>query len=205
MIQNISRSNSCNVCFDKSVYYCSECGHYYCKYCNEKVHQHPERVDHNPKFVNNRGDLSLDSTQEELSISQDESITENSLSVEQSFLQAEIIATFAERFHITAIKNFQKEIIQATLDGRDTLVLYPTGSGKSICFQFPPVFLKKKAIIITPTISLMQEQVNKLNGLGIQSVFLGSAQSDKQAEILGLNHDSEISLTFVTPEWITKP
>ena len=51
----------------------------------------------------------------------------------------------------------------------------------------------------------MQDQVNKLNGLGIQSVFWGSAQSDKQAEILGLNPDSEISLTFVAPEWITKP
>ena len=51
----------------------------------------------------------------------------------------------------------------------------------------------------------MQDQVNKLNGLGIQSVFLGSAQSDKQAEILGLDPDSEMSLTFVTPEWITKP
>ena len=50
----------------------------------------------------------------------------------------------------------------------------------------------------------MQDRVNKLNGLGIQSV-LGSAQSDKQAEIVGLDPDSEISLTFVTPEWITKP
>ena len=61
---------------------------------------------------------------------------------------------------------------------RNTLVIYPTGSGKSLCFQFPPVYENKKAVVITPTISLMQDQVYKLNQLGIPSVFLGSAEFD---------------------------
>ena len=90
------------------------------------------------------------------------------------------------------------------LAGKDTLVLYPTGSGKSLCFQFPPVYLGKKAIIVTPTISLMQDQVQKLNSLGIQSAYLGSAQFDKQAESRALDPTSEETLIFVTPEWITK-
>ena len=93
------------------------------------------------------------------------------------------------------------------MDGQDTLVLYPTGSGKSLCYQFPPVYLNKKAIIVTPTISLMQDQVKKRSNLGIRSVYLGSAQCDKKVELicLSLEPDSEESIIFVTPEWIMKP
>ena len=61
------------------------------------------------------------------------------------------------------------------------------------------------AIIVTPTISLMQDQVHKLNDIQVPSVFLGSAQLDKLAEVRALNPDSKEQLIFVTPEWITKP
>lgn len=91
------------------------------------------------------------------------------------------------------------------MDGQDTLVLYPTGSGKSLCYQFPPVYLNKKAIIVTPTISLMQDQVKKRSNLGIRSVYLGSAQCNKKVELICLEPDSEESIIFVTPEWIMKP
>ena len=129
----------------------------------------------------------------------------SSPSLEESFHQATLIATLAERFNLTSFKPFQKEVIDALLAGKDALVIYPTGSGKSLCFQFLPVYQNKKAIIVTPTISLMQDQVHKLNGLGIPSEFLGSAQLDKQAEIRVLQPNSKELLIFVTPEWITKP
>ena len=89
------------------------------------------------------------------------------------FEHAARVATLAERFGLTA---FKENIIDATLNGKDSLVIYPTSSGKSICFQFPPVYWNKKAIVVTPTISLMQDQVCKLNELSIPSVFfwLGS-------------------------------
>ena len=128
----------------------------------------------------------------------------NSPSLEESFQQASLIATLAERFQLTSFKPFQKAVIQATMQGKDTLVVHPTGSGKSLCFQFPPVYWNKKAIIITPTISLMRDQVEKLNGVGIQSVFLGSAQLNMQAEERALDADSKDLLIFVTPEWISK-
>ena len=97
-------------------------------------------------------------------------------------------------------------IIEATLAGEDTLVLYPTGIGKSLCFQFPPVYVNKKAIIVTPTIiSLLQDHVAKLNGLGLKSVYLGSAQCDKLVESKSLDPESDAIIVFVTPEWITKP
>ena len=129
----------------------------------------------------------------------------NSSSAEDSFQHATLVATLAEKFTLTSFKPFQKTIITAALEGRDTLVIQPTGSGKSLCFQFIPVYLKKKAIIVTPTISLMQDQVHKLNSIGISSVLLGSAQLDKQVEVHALKPGSREHLIFVTPEWITKP
>ena len=103
------------------------------------------------------------------------------------------------------MKPFQKEIIDTVLDGKDTLVIQRTGSGKRLCFQYPAVYLNKKAIIVTPTISLMQDQVHKLNSIGISSVFLGSAQLDKQVEAVQvLQPESKELVVFVTPEWISK-
>ena len=115
----------------------------------------------------------------------------NSSAAEDSFQHATKIATLAEKFCLTSFKKFQREVIDATLVGKDTLVVYPTGSGKSLCFQFPPVYLNKKAVIITPTISLMTDQVHKLNGMDIPSAFLGSAQLDRSVEIEALKPDSK--------------
>ena len=92
-----------------------------------------------------------------------------------------------------------------TLEGHDSLVLQPTGSGKSLCFQFPPIYENKKAIVISPTISLMQDQVTNLREKGIPAIFLGSAQLDKQAESYALQENGEERIIFVTPEWISKP
>ena len=94
---------------------------------------------------------------------------EISPSLESSFIDAELIAVLAEKFKLTSFKPFQRRIIDATIAGEDTLVLYPTGSGKSLCYQFSPVYMNKKAIIVTPTISLMQDQVAKLNCLGLKA------------------------------------
>ena len=129
----------------------------------------------------------------------------SSPSLDDSLQNATLIATLAERFKLTSFKPFQKEVIGATLQGKDTLVLYPTGSGKSLCFQFPPVYENKKGIIITPTISLMQDQVDKLNEMGISSVYLGSAQFDRNIEKRVFEPNSKESLIFVTPEWVIKP
>ena len=82
------------------------------------------------------------------------------------------------------------------------MVIYPIGSGKSLCFQFPPVYDNKKGIVITTTISLMQDQVQKL---GISSVYSGSAQFDRNMEKHALEPDSKHALIFVTPERVTEP
>lgn len=141
----------------------------------------------------------------ELSMETDEFPFPTSQSVDDTFREATLIATLAESFSLTHFKAFQKDVITTTLEGRDSLVLQPTGSGKSLCFQFPPIYENKKAIVISPTISLMQDQVTNLREKGIPAIFLGSAQLDKQAESYALEENGEERIIFVTPEWISKP
>ena len=117
---------------------------------------------------------------------------------------ATFVATLAEKFKLTSFKPFQKDIIKAVLDGKDALVIYPTGSGKSLCFLFPPVYKEQKTIVVTPTISLMQDQVQKLMSMGIYATYLGSAQFDKQVESVSLAPNSKYRIIFVTPEWIAR-
>lgn len=127
----------------------------------------------------------------------------SSQGLDDTFREATLVSTLAERFSLTHFKGFQKEVVKATPDGRDSVVLQPTGSGKSFCFQFPPIYENKKAVVISPTISLMQDQVTNLREKGIPAIFLGSAQLDKQAESNALEESGE-RIIFVTPEWISK-
>ena len=108
----------------------------------------------------------------------------------------------ADCFNLTHFKDFQYQVINATLDRRDTLVVQPTGSGKSLCFQFPAVYSKKMTLVITPTISLMQDQTFELKKIGISATYLGSAQMDSHAENKALCAESNIHIVFVSPEWL---
>lgn len=85
---------------------------------------------------------------------------------------------------------------------KDTLVVQPTGSGKSLCFQFPAVHTGKISLVITPTISLMQDQTYELQKNNISAMYLGSAQIDPCAESKVFPPDSNVLLLFVSPEWL---
>ncbi|MEK9180646.1 MAG: DEAD/DEAH box helicase, partial [Patescibacteria group bacterium] len=74
----------------------------------------------------------------------------------------------------------QREIIERALQKRDSLVLMPTGGGKSICFQLPAVIQSGLTVVISPLISLMKDQVDDLRENGIAAVFINSSQSDKE-------------------------
>ena len=70
------------------------------------------------------------------------------------------------------------------------------------CFQFPAVYTKKLALVVTPTISLMQDQTHELSRKGISAVYLGSAQMDIHAEDRIFAPESDVSVLFVSPEWL---
>ena len=104
----------------------------------------------------------------------------------------------ADRFQLTSFKDWQQRAIEAAISGKDTLIIQPTGSGKSLCFQFPAVWSKKTAVVITPTVSLMSDQTSNLEARNIKSTFLGTAQKDKSVYSKILS--GEYKLVFVTPE-----
>ena len=153
----------------------------------------------------------LDSTASNVSTSNysttDDSFMEDDPAVDEIFSHIDVNSTaqryiLAEKFGITRFQDFQKEAIEATLQGRDVLVIQPTGKGKSLCYQFPAVFSGNTTLVITPTISLMQDQTHELTAKGINAVFLGSAQTDPLAETKAFNRDTPNTIVYVSPEWL---
>lgn len=105
---------------------------------------------------------------------------------------------------IFGYKNFrksQKDIIDNILNGQDTLVLMPTGGGKSLCYQIPALCMDGIAVVISPLIALMQDQVSALKTLGVKAEFLNSTlDADESRDILNKVLQNEIDLIYVSPE-----
>lgn len=87
-----------------------------------------------------------------------------------------MIETLQEKFKIAEFRRGQREIISSVLEGRDVLAVLPTGGGKSLCYQLPAVHLDKLAIVVSPLIALMKDQVASLTRMGIPAGALHSGQ-----------------------------
>ena len=95
----------------------------------------------------------------------------------------------------------QSQIINSVLSKKDSLVLMPTGGGKSLCFQIPALMFKGLTIVISPLISLMQDQVDSLKANGIKAEYINSSQTPKQIEeIKNKIKDNQIKLLYIAPE-----
>lgn len=95
----------------------------------------------------------------------------------------------------------QEEIINSLLSGRDAVGIMPTGAGKSICYQLPSLMLKGLAIVISPLISLMKDQVNALEGSGISAAYLNSSLSPEEySAVLASCRAGRYKLCYVAPE-----
>ncbi|KZN41381.1 ATP-dependent DNA helicase RecQ [Pseudoalteromonas luteoviolacea NCIMB 1942] len=106
-----------------------------------------------------------------------------------------------EYFGYTSFRTGQLDTIQACLSGRDSLVLLPTGGGKSLCYQVPALMLPGVTIVISPLISLMQDQVSQLQAQGISAEFVNnSIDWQQQQSIYQRLHNGEIKLLYVAPE-----
>jgi len=108
-------------------------------------------------------------------------------------------------FGYTQFRGNQEVIIKNIMGGRNTFVIMPTGAGKSLCYQLPAVTLGGTAIVISPLIALMKNQVDQLTALGINAQFLNSTLS--KAEITKVKKETlngDIKLLYVAPESLTK-
>ncbi|WP_135077704.1 DNA helicase RecQ [Terasakiella sp. SH-1] len=104
-------------------------------------------------------------------------------------------------FGYEAFRGVQEQVIERTIQGGDSLVLMPTGGGKSLCYQIPAVCRDGCAIVISPLIALMQDQVTALCQVGIKAATLNSTISmDETIEIERAMRAGELDLVYVAPE-----
>jgi ATP-dependent DNA helicase RecQ len=100
-----------------------------------------------------------------------------------------------------AFRPLQQEIIEAVLARRDAAVVMPTGGGKSLCYQMPALFLDGTALVISPLIALMKDQVEQLNRRGIRAAALNSAVGwDEQQKIQQELQAGTLKLLYLAPE-----
>ncbi|NOY22064.1 MAG: DNA helicase RecQ [Acidobacteria bacterium] len=112
-----------------------------------------------------------------------------------------------EIFGYTSFNPHQREIIDAIRSGRDCLAILPTGSGKSLCYQLPAILSGEKlAIVVSPLISLMKDQVLQLNQLGEYAVLLNSSLSrEDYSKNIARIVSGQVRILYVAPETLMKP
>ncbi|ADH86792.1 DNA helicase RecQ [Desulfurivibrio alkaliphilus] len=113
----------------------------------------------------------------------------------------QIEQTLKDVFGFASFRPQQREIIEDLLAGRDAFVLMPTGGGKSLCYQLPALHRPGVAIVVSPLISLMKDQVDALKAQGIKAACYNSALEAQEArQVLARLHGGELDLLYVAPE-----
>ncbi|BDW95932.1 DNA helicase RecQ [Thalassospira tepidiphila] len=115
--------------------------------------------------------------------------------------QRQPIDVLQEVFGYDSFRGQQAEIIDHVIAGNDALVLMPTGGGKSLCYQVPALCRPGTAVVVSPLIALMKDQVDALNQLGVKAAFINSTLApDAAREIETRAVDGDIDLLYVAPE-----
>ena len=116
-------------------------------------------------------------------------------------MKRELESILFDTFGYPSFRGDQLDIIKSVINGDDTFVLMPTGAGKSLCYQLPALYLEGVAIVVSPLISLMTNQVNALKQNGVRAEFINSTleYSDyKRIEESAIS--GELDLLYITPE-----
>jgi ATP-dependent DNA helicase RecQ len=120
---------------------------------------------------------------------------------ELAFRVARARSVLRERFGFRDFRPGQRRAVQAALAGRDALVVLPTGGGKSVCYQVPALVLDRLTVVVSPLISLMQDQVGAACARGLPAAALTSAQSYREREaILAEARAGRVRILYVAPE-----
>jgi ATP-dependent DNA helicase RecQ len=116
-------------------------------------------------------------------------------------MENRILRTLIKYWGYQSFRLFQEEVILSILENRDTVTILPTGGGKSVCFQVPALIAEGMAVVISPLISLMKDQVDYLKEMGIPSESLNSSLSGRQqAAVVGKIKSGRVKLLYLSPE-----
>ena len=111
-------------------------------------------------------------------------------------------------FGFSTFKGRQEEVISSLLEGKDVFVLMPTGGGKSLCYQLPALLLEGTAIVVSPLIALMKNQVDAVNGLsnedGVAHVLNSSLNRTQTQQVFDDIEKGKTKLLYVAPESLIK-
>lgn len=114
--------------------------------------------------------------------------------------------TLRQTFGITQLRPGQREAIENVLRGRNTLAIMPSGGGKSLCYQLPALKIPGMTLVVSPLISLMKDQADKLENTGAGAMEINSSLSDKdQASTMESIKHGEGEFVFATPERLSDP
>ncbi len=113
----------------------------------------------------------------------------------------DLLITLKTTFGYDAFRPLQRDIIEASLAGKDVFALLPTGGGKSLCFQLPALVRPGLTVVVSPLIALMKDQVDQLQAAGVAATFLNSSlgSAESRSRLAGL-HRNEWRLLYVAPE-----
>jgi ATP-dependent DNA helicase RecQ len=112
-----------------------------------------------------------------------------------------VLETLQERFGHDAFRNGQEPVVRALLEGRSALAVFPTGGGKSLCYQLPALLLDGLTLVVSPLIALMKDQVDALSARGVAAARLDSTLTFEEAgEVYERLRQGSLKLLYVAPE-----
>ncbi len=116
-------------------------------------------------------------------------------------IEQNLLSLLKSYFGYTEFRDSQKDIMLSVLSGKDTLVVMPTGGGKSLCYQIPSLILEGLTLVISPLIALMHDQVSQLEKTGIPSLFLNSSLDWETYKYnMSLVRSGKVKLLYCAPE-----
>jgi len=121
--------------------------------------------------------------------------------MQKEFILAEVLATLHKVFGYSEFRGKQQAVVEHVCSGGDALVLMPTGGGKSLCYQLPALLRDGLAIVVSPLIALMQNQVEALQQLGIEAAYLNSSLNAEETQrITSQVLAGQTKILYVAPE-----